>query len=234
MATRFSAFATIKMLSLGTSLLDLVQDQNNFSENFAEVYDSYLTALTSVYNADGSLNSTFLKGQYNGGEDAFPMFRNVALATNVSISENYNTRSVVGIGNPTAPNIVPGNMNVTVSIARLTTDSRSIADYATKPSYFYNAKLQYKAITSLFHPNVIDTDLPFYTYIAVTDLEQQKAIPSDRYMEVNSYQLIAFMPRSYNQRLDSGTAEVVTDIEGEGKIMGLKEIIDEITGKLTV
>lgn len=162
-------------------------------------------------------------------------FRNVGLADRVSISEDYGTRSLYGIGEPTDPALVPNNVSVRISISRLTLDGRSIADYTTKPSFWYNSGLQNSLLSLASGIPVIGSagaDYAFYTYLAIGDLENNRDLPVQQlYNNIINYPIYAFIPRSFSKQISSGDSVIMTDVEGEGKVFRLKKLVEIITNR---
>lgn len=218
MAIRFAPFARVRVLSLASVLLEVASAEN--------VPGLLMTKLADT--ARGILNF-----------DPSGAFTDVGLATDITITENFNTRLQYGIGEPANPIIVPGNMSVRVTMSRLTTDSKQMADYVTKPSFYYSSVLQrFSAYFGSTLPLVNDLDFLFYTYLHIGSIET--ATNTTGFANVldgfQNFEVIAFMPSSFTKRLGSQNAEVVTDVEGEGKLFKLSEVMqaaDDILKSIT-
>lgn len=202
MAIRFAPFARIRVLSLASELIKTPNDPDQAIKNFSE-------NLNKTYNTKQQL-------------DPSDFFTDIGLATEISITQTFNTRAQYGIGEPASPTIVPGNLSVRVTMSRLTTDSKQMADYITSPVFYYNNIMQRLSAYQGFknYPVTIrDLDMLFYTYLHVGSIETANAeTEPDALTAYQNYELIAFMPNSFTKRLSSQNAEVVTDVEGEGKL----------------
>lgn len=224
MAVRFAPFAKIKVFSLASYLYSKIganpSDGSAVDDGVDE--DSVITEFIE------DINTISLFPQEKGDLGLNAWFQDVALATSVSITETYNTKAMYGIGEPENPVIVPGNVSIRISIARLTTDARQIADYVTKPTFYYSAALQKLSTKAFSSPSgsVGDLDFLFYTYFLVDSLEVETY--STSLGKLQNADVVAFMPNTYNKRIESNAAEIVTDVEGEGKIFKLKDLIAKV------
>lgn len=219
MAVRFAPFAKIKVFSLASYFYRTVTDNDDKGADI-ELSD-YIGELIKV-------RTKTLSYSKNEAEGLNDLFDDVALATSVSITETYNTRSTYGIGQPANPVITPGNVSIRVNMSRLTTDARHIADYITKPTFYYSAALQ-KLSAAAFAP--VDLDLLFYSYFFINSLEKENY--SSATGQLQNVDVIAFMPNTYTRRIEGNRAEIVTDVEGEGKLFEIQEFIDKVNGIVT-
>lgn len=224
MAVRFAPFAKIKVFSLASFLYNNIQTPTSADANVDENVNNedivlgFLSDLQDVLNLETNKTVPLMQN----------IFQDVALATSVSITETYNTKAMYGIGEPENPVLVPGNVSVRISIARLTTDARQIADYITKPTFYYSAALQKLSTKYFASPtgSVGDLDFLFYTYFFIDSLEYESyGTPIG---QLQNADIFAFMPNTYNKRIESNAADIVTDVEGEGKIFKLKDLIKQV------
>lgn len=226
---RYAPFATVKMFSMATEAHS--QGGSNFRAMEASVNGALqgmirdTTGDPAIVQFIETLNSKFVS---------------VGIADSISINEDYGTRPVYGIGEPTNPVLVPGNVSVRVSISRLTTDNRSISDYALKPLYWYDPSMQARAIATTTPGGAtgarvsgLNADRPFHIYLAITDIEHGGRVPTDAFKYLNSYQVVEFMPVSYGTRISSENALIFTDVEGTGKILGAREMLGIMTGNVS-
>lgn len=222
---RFAPFATVKVLSINSVALRKIEESGTspqiaIQEAIREFAGDIANNYTALWNF---LNTNFGIA-----------FTNIGLARDISISTDYGTREVFGIGQPTDPALVPNNKTVRVSVSRLSTDSRSITEYVTSPDFWYNPGLQEDVLRTMYAGNPENgsagADYPLYTYLAISDLEQGGVLPNDFYQAVLNYELIAFMPRSYSKRITAGDAIITLDVEGTGKVLRLSELVGMLTG----
>lgn len=205
MAIRFAPFARIRVLSLATELIKNPTDPTLAIENF-------VNKLAQTYGVKDQL-------------DPSDYFTDIGLATEISITQTFNTRAQYGIGEPANPTIVPGNLSVRVTMSRLTTDSKQMADYITAPTFYYNNIMQRISASKGVLSPFFDLDMLFYTYLHVGSIETATSTASRNDLDIyQNYELIAFMPNSFTKRLSSQNAEVVTDVEGEGKLYKLADL----------
>lgn len=213
MAVRFAPFAKIKVASLANFIYKNATDgsESLTAKTMQAAVTDFVAAIKNIKEISSDNVNT--------------VFSDVALATSISISENYNTRATFGIGSPTNPSIIPGTLSVQVTIQRLTTDARQIADYVTKPSFYYSAALQKISAFEFSGKtrSVADLDLLFYTYLFVDSLEAVTYKEASE--KLQNAEVIAFMPTTYNKRIESNDAAIITDVSGEGKIFKLRELI---------
>lgn len=204
MAIRFAPFARIRVLSLATELL--------FGTG-----DPFVSLSSRLKDFKAKQKEI----------DPADFFRDIGLATEISITETFNTRAQYGIGEPANPTIVPGNLSIRVTMSRLTTDSKQMADYITSPVFYYNNIMQRLSLnygtTATY--DLKSVDALFYTYLHVGSIESANSNEklSDLAMYQN-YEVIAFMPNSFTKRLSAQNAEVITDVEGEGKLYKLADL----------
>ena len=225
MAVRYAPFATVKIMSLATML-------QAGKESGQEDEQAFQSAVQDMINATVQQTQiqSFIRYYTNG-----TFFRHIGLADSISISEDFGTRPVYGIGEPTNPVLVPNNMSVRVSISRLTTDGNSIADYVLKPSFYYDEKIQRNAIDSAraFNNSPRSADNVFHMYLGISDIEHQGSYDEFDLTElVQTYEMVEFMPTSFNRRISSDNAIVFTDVEGTGKILKLKDVIQTLSNQL--
>lgn len=216
MAIRFAPFARVRVLSLAAKII-----QQGTTDPFA------ITRLVSDLSALKNRLDTI--DPATAGSDPTG-FVDVGLATEINITENFNVKSVYGIGQPADPALIPGNLSVRVTISRLTTDSKQISDYISKPVFYYNPLLQ--KLSAYYGSNattngIQDLDALFYTYLHVNSIEVDKfdntSYPS-KLDNLQNYEIIAFMPTSFTKRISSQNAEITTEMEGEGKLFKLADI----------
>lgn len=217
MAIRFAPFARIRVLSLATELLKF----GNFNTTLDKsIFSSLATKLKDTQAKQKEI-------------DPSDFFTDIGLATEISITETFNTRAQYGIGEPANPTIVPGNLSVRVTMSRLTTDSKQMADYITSPRFYYSNLMQRASASLGLDTNntaIKDLDLLFYTYLHLGSIETAKAGQTnmnDLSMYQN-YELIAFMPNSFTKRLSAQNAEVITEVEGEGKLYRMNDLLNGI------
>lgn len=216
MAIRFAPFARIRVLSLATELL-------KFPDDPAAAISAFAGAVAGT-----RANIKLL--------DPSELFTDIGLATEISITQTFNTRAQYGIGEPANPAIVPGNLSVRVTMSRLTTDSKQMADYITSPTFYYNNIMQRISVAEgikNFPALIGNLDMLFYTYLHVGSIETANSTINleNRQLELyQNYELIAFMPNSFTKRLSSQNAEVVTDVEGEGKLYKLTDLYEALSG----
>lgn len=226
MSVRYAPFATVKMLSIATIFRSNVEGGNTDPLSaFADAVRTMINSTTPDLQIDA------FKRYY----DDSTLFRQVALADNINITESYGTRPVYGIGGPTDPLMVPNNMSVSVTISRLTTDNLSIADYALKPAYYYDATMQGLAVNSAISLNgsALHADRAFHVYLAVSDIEHGGSLRDiDNHDLLNNYELIEFMPVSYTRRINGDNSIIMTDVEGTGKILRLKDVLSTLVSQL--
>jgi hypothetical protein len=207
MAIRFAPFARIRVLSLAVELL---KDPENAIKNFSDKLQT--------------LPGTQLEVDPTSVDEN--LFTDIGLATEISITQTFNTRAQYGIGEPANPTIVPGNLSLRVTMSRLTTDSKQMADYITSPTFYYSNIMQRLGVLygSSFS-SINNIDALFYTYLHVGSIETFKSTQLlDPLTTYQNYELIAFMPNSFTKRLSAQNAEVVTDVEGEGKLFNLSSL----------
>lgn len=237
MAIRFAPFAKIKVFSLASYLYRFVKNNNDSEAVSADVVSGFIDLIGTSgagVGVPGGIGPSPTNGSMLSDVKSFnlknlgALFDDVALATSVSITETFNTKPIYGIGAPESPIIVPGNVSVRVSMARLTTDARQIADYVTKPTFYYSAALQ-KLSTKKFASiagNTGDLDMLFYTYFFLDSLETETF--KSEIGQLQNFEIVAFMPNTYNKRIESNAAEIVTDVEGEGKLFRLKDFVEKL------
>lgn len=227
MAVRYAPFATVKVLSLATLLMGKVEAGQADEQAFSSAVQDMISAVVPETQIQ-----TFISHYSNGN-----LFRHIGLADSISISEDFGTRPVYGIGEPTDPTMVPNNMSVRVSISRLTTDGNSIADYVLKPSFYYDSNIQRQAITQAraFNGSPVNADKLFHIFLGITDIEHNGLYNDFSLTElVQTYEMVEFMPTSFNRRISSDNAIVFTDVEGTGKILKLKDVIQTLTNQVAV
>lgn len=213
MAIRFAPFARIRVLSLATELLNLRLAGSDETTAFG----NFFTKLKNTQDKQKEL-------------DPSDLFTDIGLATEISITETFNTRAQYGIGEPANPTIVPGNLSVRVTMSRLTTDSKQMADYITSPTFYYSNIMQRLSVwngnKSSTVYNINNLDALFYTYLHVGSIETATSSASNMpaLSMYQNYELIAFMPNTFTKRLSAQNAEVVTDVEGEGKLYKLQDL----------
>lgn len=233
MAVRFSPFTKLKIFSLASYISEnlnysianrdkeIAKNQDGLVKDFIEllVSDKGIEANTKIYN----------KGRLN------QLFHDVGLATSVQVIENYNTKPSYNLGEPYNPMIMPGNLSMKVTIGRLTTDSRQIADYVTRPNFYYSKGLQTASFKNLSNPGEFgvghDYSLLFYTYFFMDSLEEE--IYTSELGKIQNAEIIAFIPNSYTKRIESGDAAIVTEVEGEGKLFRLDALLAQLFTALT-
>jgi hypothetical protein len=235
MAIRFAPFAKIKIFSLASYLYRFIQNNQDYSyvdtRGNAQVRKVDARVIAKGF-AEALLNSVVPNVDSFNIKTLNDLFDDVALATSISINESFNTKSVFNVGQPEDPLIIPGNMNVKVSISRLTTDSRQIADYVTKPAFYYTKGLQqiYSNKFKDLNEIVKDYNMFFYTYIFLDSLETESYTTSMG--KLQNFQIVAFMPSSFSKRIESNTAEIVSDVEGEGKLFTVDKFIKNLSNSV--
>jgi len=225
MAIRFSPYAVVKVFSLGTLLEAL-----NVS-NFADAINRMLPFFNDV-------NGVFQRIATNGDVWNETFFKSIGLAENISIDESYNSRPVWGIGEPANPIVVPNNYSASISISRLTLDTVSIREFTTLPDYWYAPRIQRiveAAMSSV--PNARDIlDYPFYTFLFISSVEEKSRFPSNPINtldEILNRRFYSFMPSEYSQRITSGDSIIITEVRGSGKLITLRELLEELSGGLS-
>jgi hypothetical protein len=225
MAIRFSPYAVVKVLSLGTLLEAL-----NVS-SFADAINRMLPLFNDV-------NGVFQRIATNGDVWNETFFKSIGLAENISIDESYNSRPVWGIGEPANPIVVPNNYSASISISRLTLDTLSIREFTTLPDYWYAPRIQRiveSAMSSV--PNSRDIlDYPFYTFLFISSIEEKSRFPSNPINvldEILNRRFYSFMPSEYSQRITSGDSLIITEVRGTGKLITLRELLEELSGGLS-
>lgn len=226
MALRYAPFATVKIMSAMTLFHHGLEQGTPESAAFTSAITKMVERASLIDDPEAFYD------YYND----MSLFTHIGLADSISLSEDYGTRPVYGIGEPTDPAFVPNNMSVRVSISRLTTDGNSIADYVLKPSYYYDADLQRSAIDRVRASEMspLMSDRLFHIFLGITDIEHHGAYKGagDNSIEtverIQNYEMIEFMPTSFNRRISSDNAVVFTDVEGTGKVMGLKALVSSL------
>lgn len=230
MATRWSPYARVKMLSIATLARDGTDEGQTEIDAFLAAFQQLTDEVSAA--APGAAQAAYFKKLFES------VFRDVGIAERVGIDEDYGSRSVFGIGQPTEPALIPNNMTVRVNISRLTADARSIADYALKPSFWYDPALQRSAINSVIGDlgsgaESINSDMVFHTYLAVSDIERGGALSNiSSYDSIQDYQLIQFIPRTFSKSYQAQNSVIMTDVSGEGKVLRLRDLISAMTGQL--
>jgi len=221
MAIRFSPYAVLKTLSFSGLLSTL--DAGSLSDAISRIL-SFLD------------NPTGLFPSITTGGDIWneTIFKSIGLAENVSIDETYNSRPVWGIGEPANPIVVPNNYSASISISRLTLDTLSIKEFTTLPDFWYAPRIQNR-IESFFSTVPGSRDIleyPFYTFLFVSSIEERSRSASSSISALNALfnrNFYAFMPSEYSQRITSGDSIIITDVRGTGKLLSLRELLDEIS-----
>jgi hypothetical protein len=221
MAIRFSPYAVLKTLSFSGLLSAL--DAGSLSDAISRIL-SFLDNPTGIFP------------NINTGGDIWneTVFKSIGLAENVSIDETYNSRPVWGIGEPANPIVIPNNYSASISISRLTLDTLSIKEFTTLPDFWYAPRIQAR-IESFFStvPNSRDIlEYPFYTFLFVSSIEERTKYASSPISALNALfnrNFYAFMPSEYSQRITSGDSIIITDVRGTGKLLSLRELIEEIS-----
>jgi len=219
---RFAPFATVKVLSVA-ALMTKGQDM--------------ASALTELATGNSSVN---IQGNYQNIWNSFQrnfkdVFVDVGLADNIQITQDFGTRALYGIGEPEDPYLVPNNLSVRVSMSRLSLDGRSISNYVTTPSMWYSRIVQGVMADTFAEIPVVGSagaDYTMYTYLAVSDLEKAGGMTNDLFDAINNFEIIAFMPRTFSKRITSGDAVITTEVEGEGKILRLRKLLDQMFANL--
>jgi hypothetical protein len=225
MAIRFSPYAVVKVLSLGTLLESL---------NVSSLSDA-INRMLPLFN---DVNGVFQRIATNGDVWNETFFKSIGLAENISIDESYNSRPVWGIGEPANPIVVPNNYSASISISRLTLDTVSIREFTTLPDYWYAPRIQ-RIVESAMSavPNAREIlDYPFYTFLFISSIEERSRFPSNPINvldEVLNRRFYSFMPSDYSQRITSGDSIIVTEVRGTGKLITLRELLEELSGALS-
>lgn len=234
---RYSPMAEVKVLSL-VALIEKLTGQTPGTtpdDNFEQAAQTLLQNISAEY---GSLHH-FLARMARSSQNATDnMFATIGTATNVRISEDYGTRAVFGIGEPTDPVLVPNNMNVRVSISKLSIDKTAISRYAMKPVYWYNHVLQRKALDAMISLNadLIGADYFFYTYLVMKDLEKSNDAAYENggeYVEtIDTDYILAFMPNDFATSYSNTTTLIETNVNGTGKALRISEIVKVLADRL--
>lgn len=229
MSIRYAPFATVKVLSVATRYWRQIQSG-------VEDGTAFGNAVQEMLNIMHTANETNLVSAYDN------QFDHIGLADSITINEDYGTNPIYGIGEPTNPTFVPGNMSVRVNITRLTTDAKSIADYVLKPSYYYDEKMQRRAINNALANTIQpdqgvqrsrNADRLFHVYFSISDIEHNSRLRDfDNFELINNYQIIEFMPVSYGKRINSDNALIFTDVDGIGKVKNLRNLTSELTSNI--
>ena len=227
---RYSPMAEVRILSLTALVEKLTDGSETRIDNFADAFAFLQGTLSGHY---GNLYH-YLRGIVNelGVES---LFTTIGTATNVRLSEDYGTRPVYGIGEPTNPVLVPNNLAVRVSISKLTIDKAAVSRYAMKPVYWYEPRLQRAAIDTMISANsdLLGADYFFYSYLALNDMETG-GLSTDYIEAIDNDYIVAFMPRDYSTALSNNTTLIETNVNGEGKALRifdiLKAVVDKIEG----
>ncbi len=225
MAIRFSPYAVVKVLSLGTLLEAL---------NVSSLADA-INRMLPLFN---DVNGVFQRIATNGDVWNETFFKSIGLAENISIDESYNSRPVWGIGEPANPIVVPNNYSASISISRLTLDTVSIREFTTLPDYWYAPRIQRIVETAMSAvPNARDIlDYPFYTFLFISSIEERSRFPSNPINvldEILNRRFYSFMPSDYSQRITSGDSLIITEVRGTGKLITLRELLEELSGGLS-
>lgn len=221
---RFSPSVRIKTFSMSSLALQNIEA----GVPAEEAVRSAIAAMQgSVANNYGTLE-TYLRNNFH------LIFKDVGLAERVSISEDYGTREVFGVGNPEDPAIIQNNLTVQVSMSRLSLDTRALNAYITDPSFWYNPGLQRSNIEAVGNQSGVagsaGADYPFYTFLAVSDIEHGGFLPSNSYDSVLNYKLYAFMPRRFSVDYTVNDIAVSTNVDGVAKIIRIGKLVEQLTG----
>lgn len=225
---RYSPMAEVRILSL-TALVEKLTDGDGARvDNFAQAFSTLQSALSQHY---GNLYHYLRELVNEIGTDG--LFSTIGTATNVRISEDYGTRSVYGIGEPTNPVLVPNNLAVRVSISKLTIDKAAVSRYAMKPVYWYEPRLQRAAIDTMIAANsdLLGADYFFYSYLVLKDMETG-GLSTDYVEALDNDYILAFMPRDYSVALSNNTTLIETNVNGEGKALRILDILQAVVDKL--
>jgi len=225
---RYSPMAEVRILSLTALVEKLTDGDETPIDNFADAFAFLQNALSQHY---GNLYH-YLRSIVNDiGVES--LFTTIGTATNVRISEDYGTRPVYGIGEPTNPVLVPNNVAMRVSISKLTIDKAAVSRYAMKPIYWYEPRLQKKAIDTMIAANgdLLGADYFFYSYLVLKDMETG-GLSSDYVEAIDNDYILAFMPRDYAVGLSNNTTLIETNVNGEGKALRILDILEAVVDKL--
>jgi len=225
---RYSPMAEVRILSLTALVEKLTNGTEARVDNFAEAFTMLQSMLSQHY---GNLYH-HLRGILNEiGTDG--LFTTIGTATGVRLSEDYGTRSVYGIGEPTNPVLVPNNVAIRVSISKLTIDKAAVSRYAMKPIYWYEPRLQRAAIDTMIgaQGDLLGADYFFYSYLALKDMETG-GLSTDYVEALDNDYIVAFMPRDYSEALSNNTTLIETNVNGEGKALRVLDILKAVVDKL--
>lgn len=210
MEIRFSPYAIIKTISFNS----LMESQG---------IDGLSGALQRVLDIVQSDPLQALSGNT-------ALFKNIGLAENVSVDEEYRAEPVWGIGEPANPIVVPNNYAATISISRITLDTLSVRDFTTLPDYWYVSGI-HERIHNALGPAGLSKflDYPFYTFLWLHSVEAKPGLVRSNLEWILERPVYLFMPSSYSRRITSGDSIIVTDVRGTGKLFTLNQIIKAIS-----
>lgn len=228
---RYAPMAEVKVLSLA-SLIEKLTNQNGGTrtDSFAQGVQELATTVSQNYDA----LYHYLRNVINtGGTGAGDLFTTIGVATNISLSEDYGTRPVYGIGEPTNPALVPNNLALRVSISKLTIDKAAVSRYVAKPIYWYQHRLQRFALDSMLSVNgdLLGADFFFYTYLVLKDLEIG-GLSTDYVEALDNDYIVAFMPRDFSHRITNTTTIIEQNVNGEAKALRIIDIVNILADKL--
>jgi hypothetical protein len=158
------------------------------------------------------------------------LFKTVGIARQIRIDEQYNTQNIYGVGSPTRPRIVPGNMSVAVTCERLQLDKKNLYDFMATPEYFYSPTAQ--NLTGIL-------DAIYYTYMFVRSKEFKTGTTATPESEHDIY---ALMPVSSTRTITNGDVMISHNVQltgfklnnGDSSLQSvLASLQDDITESVT-
>lgn len=172
-------------------------------------------------------------------------FTSMGLARRISISTNYGTMAKAGIGFAADPMLIPNQVEVQVSIERLSIDKKTMRNYGNSPEWWMSPILQnivhgeFAAQGSDTRTEVTRRDSAFNMFLFLDSVENmvqrnllnqgmtlEQVLTNDWENLIGNHRVLEISVSSYDESIDSGNVVNISSVQAVGKYHGLQELLD--------